>query len=213
MAAADGPHPQKKSLRASEQSRPDVAEARRTWPDRLRDACGGDYARVVCVDEFGAATDLTRTRGRADAGARCPGHAPRGHWKVMTGLVAVRPSGVAAAMTIDCPADADVFRAYAGRVLAPALSPGDVVVIDNLPAHKAPGVAEAVAAAGASVLYLPPYSPDLHPIEMVFSKVKRLLREAAARTVDALHDAVADALDAITPADITGCYRHCRYEQ
>lgn len=193
--------------------RPDVAAQRVTFHDRLEQACDGDYSKVVCTDEFGAATDMTPTYGRSVAGQRCVGRVPAGHWKSMTGILSVRLAGVAAATSIDAPTDCEVFLTYLTRVLLPACSPGDVLVLDNLPAHKARGVAEAVAMAGMRLLYLPPYSPDLHPIEMIISKVKRRLRELAARTIDTLHDAIAKALQTVTPADIAGCYRHCRYEQ
>lgn len=140
------------------------------------------------------------------------GHAPHGHWKVVTAVAAVRPGGLHAPFTIDCPVDAEVFEAYATRVLAPTLRPGDVVVMDNLAAHKRPAVRQAIEAAGATVLYLPPYSPDFSPIEPCWSKAKRVLRTIAARTVEALHEAFAAALAAITPDDIAGCFRHCGYD-
>jgi transposase len=120
--------------------------------------------------------------------------------------------GLVAPFTIDAAVDGEVFDAYVDRVLAPTLRPGDVVVMDNLSAHKRPRVRELIEAAGAAVLYLPPYSPDLNPIEMMWSKVKRLLRTIAARTVDALHDAFGRAFAAVTSDDIAGCFRHCGYD-
>ena len=176
-----------------------------------REVAGLDPGRLVVVDESGAATNLARLYARAPAGARAVGPVPHGHWKVTTVLGAVRRDGVAAAMTIDCPTDRDVFLAFVGQVLGPALRPGDVVVMDNLPAHKVAGVREAVEARGACVLYLPPYSPDLSPIERMWSKVKKLLRDAAARTQQALEAAIATALDAVTAADARNWFRGCGY--
>jgi transposase len=212
LAGGAGPHAKKKSLRAAEQARPDVKERRDAWPGTLTTLCGGDFSRVSFLDETGTLTNLVRTYGRSDRGARCPGAAPQGHWKVVTAVAAVRlTDGLVAPFTIDCPVDGDVFAAYVERVLVPALRPGDVVVMDNLSSHKDPRVGRLVEAAGAAVLYLPPYSPDFNPIEMIWSKVKRLLRSFAARTVDALHDAVGRAFAAVTPGDVLGCFRHCGY--
>ena len=185
---------------------------RDAWVETLTTLCDGDFARVSFLDESGAATNLVRTHGRCAEGSRCVGSVPHGHWKVMTAVAAVRlDGGLVAPFTIDCPMDGDVFVAYVERVLVPTLRPGDVVVMDNLAAHKRPEVRRSVEAAGAAVLYLPPYSPDFNPIEMIWSKVKRLLRSFAARTVDALHDALGRAFAAVTPGDILGCFRHCGY--
>ena len=130
---------------------------------------------------------------------------------MMTAVAAVRLDGLTAPFTIDCPMDGDVFAVYVERVLAPTLRAGDVVVMDNLTAHKRPRVRQMIESVGASVMYLPPYSPDLNPIEMIWSKVKRLLRTLAARAVGALHDAFGVAFAAITTGDILGCFRHCGY--
>lgn len=172
------------------------------------EACGGDLSRAVFLDEFGGTTSMTRTHGRCERGRRCVGRVPAGHWKVLTGIAAVRTAGLFAPFTIDCPTDAAVFQAYVDRVLVPTLRQGDVVVMDNLSSHKPPGVARSIEAAGAAVMYLPPYSPDLNPIETVWSKVKRLLRSLEARTLDALHDAFGTAMAAVTPQDTQGCFRH-----
>jgi transposase len=166
---------------------------------------------VIFLDESGALTNLVRTHGRSDCGARCVGFAPQGHWKVMTAVAAVRLDGLTAPFTIDCPMDGQIFEVYVRQVLVPTLRPGDVVVMDNLSAHKRPQIQPMIERAGASLVYLPPYSPDFNPIEMIWSKVKRLLRTIAARTVDALHDAFGRAFAAVTPADISGCFRHCGY--
>jgi transposase len=156
-------------------------------------------------------TNLVRTPGRSGCGRRCVGHAPQGHWKVMTAVAAVRLDGLVAPFTIDAAVDGEVFTTYVEQVLVPTLRAGDVVGMDNLSAHKRPAVRELIERAGATVLYLPPYSPDLNPIEMIWSKVKRLLRSMAARTVDALHDAFGRAFAAVTTGDIAGCFRHCGY--
>lgn len=129
----------------------------------------------------------------------------------MTAVAAVRLAGLTAAATTPHAIDGELFAGYVEHALVPALKPGDVVVMDNLPAHKLPGVRAAIESAGATLLRLPPYSPDLNPIEMIWSKVKRLMRSAAARTVEALHVAFADAMAAVTPDDIRGCFRHCGY--
>ena len=166
---------------------------------------------MLFLDESGALTNLVRTYGRSDCGARCVGFAPQGHWKVMTAVAAVRLDGLMAPFTIDCPMDGEIFGVYVQQVLVPTLRDGDVVVMDNLTAHKRPLIKRLIEAAGATVLYLPPYSPDFNPIEMIWSKVKRLLRTIAARTIDALHDAFGQAFAAVTPEDIRGCFQHCGY--
>ena len=208
MAQAARAAAQKKSLRAAEQDRPDVAARRATWHDELRDV---DPGRLVFLDESGAQTSMTRTRGRAPRGRRVVAKVPAGHWKVVTVIGAVRTGGPFAAATVVGATDSDVFRAYVREVLAPELRPGDLVVMDNLSPHKAPGVREAIESAGATLRYLPPYSPDLNPIEPVWSKVKGVLRRLAAWSVDALHDAFAAALATVTPADCVGFFRHCGY--
>jgi len=189
-----------------------VKALRGAWFDTLAALCDGDFTRVTFLDESGAVTNLVRTYGRSGCGARCVDAAPQGHWKVMTAVAAVRlADGLVAPFTIDCPVDGEVFAAYVEHVLVPTLRAGDVVVMDNLSAHKRPQVRRLIEASGAVVLYLPPYSPDFNPIEMIWSKVKRLLRSFAARTVDALHDAFGRAFAAVTPGDVLGCFRHCGY--
>ena len=195
-------------MSAAERSRPDVAERRRAWAAMLPEL---DPDTLVFLDESGAQTNLARLRGRCPEGERLVASAPHGHWKTYTMLAAVRTTGPCAAALVDGPVDADVFRAYTELVLVPALRPGDVVVMDNLQPHKAAGVREMIEAAGASLLYLPPYSPDFNPIENMWSKVKQLLRSAAARTFQALQAAVWAALDAVTPDDCRGFFAHCGY--
>lgn len=141
---------------------------------------------------------MARLRGRAPCGERCRAAVPHGHWKTTTLTAGLRLSGMAATMLLDGPMNGPAFLAYAAQVLAPELKPGDIVVMDNLPAHRISGVRETIEKAGAQLLFLPPYSPDLNPIEMAFSKLKALLRKAAARTVDELWSVVADCLSAFT---------------
>ena len=167
--------------------------------------------KLVFVDESGARTNMTRLYGWGQVGERVVDPVPHGHWKTCTMLAAVRLSGPLAAVTIDAAVNAEAFVIWTRQVLAPNLLPGDVVVMDNLPAHKAPEVAEAIGAVGASVRYLPPYSPDYNPIENLWSKVKTHLRAAATRTFDALGDAIDQALASITLGDCRGFFSHSGY--
>lgn len=189
-----------------------MKQRRDQWMQTLASACDGDFDRVLFLDETGAVTNLVRSHGRSLEGSRCVAYAPNGHWKMMTAVAAIRLSGVAAAATMACPMDGELFQTYIREELSPTLRTGDVVVMDNLSSHKHPRVRELIESAGATLLYLPPYSPDYNPIEMVWSKVKRLLRTAAARTINALHEAFGDAMTAVTPSDIAGCFRHCGYD-
>jgi transposase len=168
----------------------------------------------VFVDESGATTAMDRTHGRAPSGLRVDGPVPHGHWKVVTLTAAVRLGGVpeAACLTFDGATNTACFEAYVGECLVPTLRPGDIVVMDNLSCHKTAEVARLIAAAGAEVRYLPAYSPDLNPIERLFSKLKAALRKAKARTVDALVTAIGEALRAVTPTDIRGWFAHSGYQ-
>ena len=157
-----------------------------------------DPASFVFIDETGASTNLARRYGWSLCGERLVDVAPHGHWRTTTFVAGLRSCGIIAPLVLDGPMTGEAFRAYVEQFLAPTLSPGDVVVMDNLGAHKVAGVAEAIAAAGASILYLPSYSPDLNPIEQLFAKLKALLRKAAARTRDTLWDTIGELLDAFT---------------
>ena len=170
-----------------------------------------DVKRLVFIDESGAKTSMARLCGRCDKGQRLRVRQPHGHWKTTTMISAIRIDGPVAPFAVEGAVDADVFRVYVERVLVPALRPGDVVVMDNLQPHKAAGVRQMIQSAGADVMYLPPYSPDFNPIEPMWSKVKQRLRSIAARTVDALYDAVGAAIAAVTSADCAGFFRGCGY--
>ena len=166
---------------------------------------------VVVLDESYATTAFTRLRGRSRRGERLVAHVPHGHWKLLTILAAIDVEGVVAAATIDAPTDGDVFRAFVDGALVPRLRRGQVVVMDNLAAHKVAGVRASIEAAGCRLVYLPPYSPDLSPIEAMWSKLKQSLRSRGARAVASLIGAVGDALATITPGDCLGFFRHCGY--
>jgi len=155
---------------------------------------------------------MARLRGRSPRGERCRASVPHGHWKTTTFTAGLRLGGITAPMLLDGPMNGPTFLAYAEQVLAPALVPGDIVVMDNLPAHKISGVREAIEKAGATLVFLPPYSPDFNPIEMAFSKLKALLRKAAARTVDELWSAVAECLKAFKPDECSHYFQAAGYD-
>lgn len=155
---------------------------------------------------------MARLRGRSPRGMRCRAAVPHGHWKTTTLVAGLRLDGLTAPMVIDGAMNGDAFTAYAEAFLAPALAPGDIVILDNLPAHKVSGARAAIERAGATLLFLPPYSPDFNPIEQVFAKIKALLRKAAARTVEALETAIADALDAFPPDECVNYFTNSGYE-
>ena len=154
---------------------------------------------------------MTRNYGRAPRGQRVNEATPQGRWEVLTMLAALTVRGLEAPMTIAAPTDGDIFLAYLEQVLCPRLRPGQVVVLDNLSAHKVAGVREQIEARGARLIYLPPYSPDFNPIEQAWSKVKQILRSLKARTAEALEAAVAEALAAITAANAIAWFSHCGY--
>jgi transposase len=184
---------------------------------RLREiwaACvpGVDVERLLFLDESGVNTAMFRRYGRCRRGERLVDAAPAAHWQSNTLLAAIRlDDGVVAPMVLDGPVTGGSFAGYVERALVPELRPGDIVVMDNLPAHKNAAVAEAIERAGCRLVYLPPYSPDLNPIEPMWSKVKAFVRKAAARTFDLLVDAVREALHSVTPEDCEGYFEHCGY--
>jgi transposase len=186
-----------------------VLVRRQAWFDAQLEL---DPHRLIFIDETGASTKLARLRGRALKGERCRAAVPHGHWKTTTLTAGLRLGGLSAPMLLDGPMHGAAFLAYVQQVLAPELTPGDVVVMDNLPAHKVAGVRAAIEAAGARLLYLPPYSPDFNPIELAFSKLKALLRKAAARTIDELWQTIAESLDDFTPAQCTNYFAAAGYD-
>jgi transposase len=196
-------------VHASEQDRPDVRRQREIWEHCLP---GLDLEKLVFLDESGVNTAMFRRYGRCPQGQRLVDAAPAAHWQSNTLLAAVRLDGVVAPMVLDGPVDAESFAGYVERSLVPELRPGDIVIMDNLPAHKGPRVARAIEAAGCRLAYLPPYSPDFNPIEPMWSKVKSIVRKAAARTFEAVVDAVRTALLAVTPDDCYGFFCHCGYD-
>ncbi|OJH35161.1 hypothetical protein BON30_11340 [Cystobacter ferrugineus] len=171
-----------------------------------------DPRRLVFLDETGCHTSMTRTHGRAPRGERVVGYVPRNRGTVTTVLGALALDGIRALMTIEGATTGDVFEAFVEHMLVPKLNPGDIVVMDNVGAHKPEHILERIRAAGAHVLFLPPYSPDLNPIELLWNKLKELLKSMEARTLQALDDAIARAMDLITCEDIDGWFRHCGYK-
>ena len=172
---------------------------------------GLDAGRVVVIDETWAKTNMARTHGYAPRGQRLVDTAPHGHWHTTTFIGALRADGFVAPLVVEGAVNGPIFRAYVERVLVPELRPGDVVVMDNLGSHKTAAVRAAIEGAGCELLYLPPYSPDLSPIENAFSKLKRLLRTAATRTVEGLWRAIGRLLDEFHPAECRNYFRHCGY--
>jgi transposase len=170
-----------------------------------------DPARFVFLDETGTATDMARRHGRTLSQRRLVAAVPHGHWHTTTFVAGLRQSGIVAPLVLDGPMTGPAFRAYVEQFLAPSLAPGDVVVLDNLAAHRVDGIRQALAAVGASILYLPPYSPDLNPIEQLFAKLKALLRRAAARTRDELWSAIGRLLEAYSPTECSNYLTHCGY--
>jgi transposase len=199
---------EKKRLRAAEQDRPDVAEARAAWSSLQPKL---DASRLIFLDETWATTNMARSHGRTPRGERLVAPVPYGHWHTTTFLCGLRQDGLVAPLVLDGAINGAAFLAYIEQMLGPTLHPGDIVICDNLASHKVSGVREAIEACGASLLYLPPYSPDLNPIELAFSKLKRLLRSAAERTVDALWSAIGRLLQQFTPDECANYLRHCGY--
>lgn len=167
--------------------------------------------RLVFLDEFGAATNMTRARARGPRGKRIVAKTPHGHWKVLSTVAAMTIGGVVTACTFDAAIDTEMFLAFVESFLVPTLRPGQVVVLDNLPAHKSPRIDRLIEAAGAKALRLPPYSPDFNPIEMAISKIKTLLRKLARRSVSEVMGAIGVAIRSISSDDAKNFIRHCGY--
>jgi len=185
-----------------------VAELRRTWPERVGTI---SPSRMIFIDESGAKTNMTPACARSFDSKRIVDHAPHGHYMLTSIIGALRLDGPGACMTLEAAVDGDGFEAYVENLLAPTLGPGDVVIMDNLSSHKRPAIEEKIKARGAQLIWLPPYSPDLNPIEKMWSKIKQLLRKAKARTEQTLLDAIAKALASVTPDDARGWFSSCGY--
>src|SRR5208282_5565465 len=191
----------KKTLRAAEQSRPDVAERRDEWIRRRLPRMCQEPHRLLFLDETGTTTNMTRLRGRA----------PFGHWHTQTFVAGLRCDGLVAPWVLDGPMNGEAFETYIETQLAPILVRGDVVIMDNLSSHKSERVAQLIRQQGAWPLFLPPYSPDLNPIEMAFAKLKELLRKLNARTIDQLWRAIGSVCSLFTPDQCWNFFRHCGY--
>jgi transposase len=200
---------EKKSAHAEEQDRPDVLRRRRAWFEAQPDL---DPDRLVFIDETWASTNMARTHGRALRGERLRAAVPHGHWLTTTFVAGLRNTGMVAPMVLDGPINGSLFQDYVEQVLVPELRPGDIVVMDNLGSHKGAGVKAAIEAAGASLLYLPPYSPDFNPIEQAFAKLKAMLRKAAERTLDDLWRSIGRIIDTFTPTECANYFAAAGYD-
>lgn len=185
-----------------------MSEGRRAWRSNQVKL---DPARLVFIDESGAKTNMTRLRGRAPRGERLHAGAPCGRWESTTMISSVRLDGSTACMTVEGATNTEVFRAYVREILLPTLREGDIVVMDNLGAHKNAETIALIESAGAEAVFLPPYSPDLNPIEMMWSKVKSILRKLEARDTESLVNAIGTALSMVTASDAIGWFAHCGY--
>ena len=199
----------KKTGHASEQDRPDVLARRQAWRDGQN---GLDAARLVFIDETWAKTNMARSHGRAPRGQRLSMGQPHGHWKTSTFVAGLTLRGMIAPFVLDRPINRVAFETYVEKVLVPELRPGDIVIMDNLSSHKGAGVRQTIEAAGAELRFLPPYSPDLNPIEMAFAKLKALLRKAGERTVDGLWGAIARILDTFQPRECRNYFAAAGYD-
>jgi transposase len=193
---------------ATEQDRPDIAHRRARWK---RHQWKVDPARLVFIDETWAKTNMARTRGWWRRGVPLRAHVPHGHWRTMTFLAALRHDRIDAPCVIDGPINGESFRAYVEQVLVPTLQPGDIVVMDNLGSHKGRAIRAAIRAAGARLFYLPPYSPDLNPIEQVFAKLKLLLRKAEERTTEGVWRRIGSLLGNFTSQECANYLRNAGY--
>jgi len=208
LAASFGAAPKKKSFHASERDTPRVQRARREYQEMMAKL---DAKKFKFIDESGVNLAMSRLYGRAPRGERVEGSVPRNYGSNITMLASLGRRGLDALMTVEGATDGEVFKVYVEEVLCPTLRRGDIVVMDNLGAHKVSGVREAIEGRGAKLLYLPPYSPDLSPIEPCWSKIKTILRQAAARTREALEAALQQAISMVSKSDALAWFAHCGY--
>jgi transposase len=201
--------PSKKSLRAIERKRADVPRARRRW---IREQGWLDTTRLVFIDETAVTTNMIRLNGWNPYGERLIADAPMGHWETVTFIAGLRDTGVVAPMLIKGAMNGEAFLAYIEQNLVPTLRRRDIVVIDNVSFHKVAGAEEAIQAVGASLRYLPQYSPDLNPIELLFHPPKTFLRKAAERTIEGLNRCVRSYIRALDPSECVGYFRHAGYD-
>jgi transposase len=202
----------KKTLRASEQQRPDIREARELWINRRKRFFNKALARLIFLDETSTNTKLTKRTGWSPKGERYKTHAPFGGWKTQTFIAGLRCHGLVAPWIVNAPMNTAVFETYIQTQLVPELSPGDVVILDNVAFHKSPRAEDLVRQCGAWLLFLPPYSPDLNPIEMAYSKLKALLRKRAARSFDAICNALGEICDLFEPQQCRNFFKAAGYE-
>ncbi|WP_234710575.1 IS630 family transposase [Sinorhizobium arboris] len=198
----------KKTLIASEQDRPKVARLRSRWKTHQHRL---DPRRLVFVDETWVKTNMTRTRGWCQRGQPLFARIPHGHWKTLTFLAGLRHDRIVAPFVLDGPINGIAFTAWVEQCLAPTLNPGDIVILDNLGSHKGKPARNAIRDTGAHLFFLPPYSPDLNPIEMMFAKLKTLLRKSDERSVDATWRRVGELLKAFSPHECAAYLRHAGY--
>ena len=185
-----------------------MAKAREEWKQGLGAL---DPDKLVFIDETGTNTQMARLRGRCEIGRRLIDYVPHGHWKTTTFVAGLRNDSITAPLVIDRPMNGAIFTAWLEQSLAPTLAYGDTVIMDNLPAHKVSRVRAIIESVGARLLYLPPYSPDLNPIEMMFAKLKALLRKAAERTIDNLWERIGKILDEFSPQECSNYLKHVGY--
>ena len=204
----DGAYRQKKTLKAQEQHRSDVIDRRKTFHEQ---SASIDPERLVFLDECGIMSNMTRMYGRALKGERLIDYPPHGHWQTTSLVSAVRLEGVMASMALNGAMDQVAFETYVAQLLAPNLRRDDIVVMDNLAAHHSADAVAAIEAVGATAWFLPPYSPDLNPIESMWAKVKQAVRRQAARTFETLIEAIGHALASVMPADCHGFFQGYAY--
>jgi transposase len=199
----------KKNAHAAEQNRPDILKRREDWFEGQLDL---EPERLVFIDETWASTNVARRRGRAPKGERLCASIPHGRWKTTTFIGGLRLTGMVAPTVLDGPINGVWFQAYVDQVLAPTLSSGDIVIMDNYGSHKRPAIRAAIEAVGAKVFYLPPYSPDFNPIENAFCKLNALLRKAAERTIEGLRNVIGALLPAFTPQECANSFAAAGYD-